>query len=108
MRFRQKSLLGMRDQLSRLGLSTCNVCGTGNLGVSDYPVIVSFGGVHHEKPDPRHDPEANIWYAVKVECDLCGHMMFFNSERYHTGNEQVLFLGSRELEAQVDPPDEEA
>jgi hypothetical protein len=95
----------MRDRLSQLGLSTCKICESGTLGVSDYPVIVSFGGWHHEKPDPRHDPEANVWFAVRVECDMCGHMMFFNSERYTTGDEPVLFQGSREREAEIDPPD---
>ena len=77
-------------------------------GISDYPVILNYGGFHHEQPDPRHDPEANIYYAAKVECSLCGYMMLFNSERFHHGDEPVLFMGTREYEAEIDPPDEPA
>lgn len=105
MRFRQKTLIGIRDQLSRLGLADCDVCETGNLGLSDYPVILSFGGLPHDEGDPRHDPEANIYYAVKIECNMCGQMKFFNAERFHHGDEPILFLGTREYEAEVDPPD---
>lgn len=105
MRFRKKALIEMRDHLSRLGLTTCSVCGTGALALSDYPVLVHFGGLPHDKTDPKHDPEANVWFAVKVECDVCGNMQFFNSDRFHGGDEPVLFIGSRELEAETDPPD---
>ena len=107
MRFRKKAVLEMRDHIARLGLSGCSICGSEtSLGLSDYPVLVSFGGFPHEKTDPRHDPEANVWFAVKVECQVCGHMLFFNSEGFSGGDEPVLFVGSREYEAEIDPPDD--
>jgi hypothetical protein len=105
-RFRQKIVRELRDHIARLGLRSCPVCGSETLGISDYPVLVSFGGFPHEKTDPRHDPEANVWFAAKVECQVCGYMMFFNSERFHHGDEPVLFQGTREYEAEIDPPDE--
>jgi hypothetical protein len=105
-RFRQKIARELRDHISRLGLSTCPVCGSQALAISDYPVIVNYGGFHHEEGDPRRDPEANIYYAAKVECDVCGYMMLFNSERFHHGDEPTLFMGTREREAEIDPPAE--
>lgn len=108
MRFRQKTLKEIAEHIVRLGLAKCPVCGSeSSLGASPYPVLLSFGGFHHEPRDPRHDPEANVWFAVNVECQVCGHMMLFNSERFHHGNEPVLFQGSIELEQEMDPPDDE-
>lgn len=37
---------------------------------------------------------------------MCGHMMFFNTERYHSGDEPILFNGSRELEATMEAREE--
>lgn len=107
MRFRQKVVIELRDHLARLGLRGCSVCGSEtSLGISDYPVIVSYGGTGgYDESDPRYDPEANIWFAAKVECQVCGHMTFFNSERFHHGDEPVMFQGTRAHEAEIDPPD---
>lgn len=105
-RFRKKILAELRDHISRLGLHSCPVCNSQTLGISEFPVIVNYGGFQFEQTDPRYDPEANIHYAILVECAICGHMMFFNSERFHHGDEPILFMGTREHEAEIDPPDE--
>jgi hypothetical protein len=105
-RFRQKIVVELRDHIARLGLRSCPVCASETgLHISDYPVLVSYGGLPLEPDDPLHDPEANVWFAAKVECKVCGHMMLFNSAAFHHGDEPVLFHGSRELEAEIDPPD---
>jgi hypothetical protein len=93
MRFRSKTQQEIMARLSQLGLSSCSVCQTGALFVSPYPVLVNFGGFPVDPSDPRHDPDANVWFALKVECDVCGHMMLFNSERYHGPDEKVLYRG---------------
>jgi hypothetical protein len=105
-RFRQKIVIELGEHIARLGLRSCPGCDSETLGISPYPVILNFGGFQHEKTDARYDPEANIYYAAKVECHVCGYMMLFNSEQFHHGDEPILFMGTPEHEAEIDPPDE--
>jgi hypothetical protein len=111
MRFRKKSLDQMTQRLVELGLSKCPICQTGAILVSPRPAIISVGGFHHEKDDPRYDPEANVIFAVKLTCDVCGHMMLFDSEKFSPGDERSLIKGlsveqEAEWEARQDRDDE--
>jgi ssDNA-binding Zn-finger/Zn-ribbon topoisomerase 1 len=107
MRFRRRVLKEIAGHIRRLGLSRCPVCGgESSLAASRLPAIINCGGWPHERDDPRHDPDAYVWFAVKVECDSCGHMLLFNSERFRHGDEPVFVVGFREHEDEVDPRDD--
>jgi hypothetical protein len=82
MRFRRKFLLEMDERIAQLGMDTCRICGSGHLLVHKRPGIVTFGGVPHEREDPRWDPESNILFMLMTTCDVCGNTQFFDSERY--------------------------
>lgn len=64
--------------------------------------MVYIGGIHHEQGHPRHDPEANVIFAVRMTCDVCGYMMLFDSEKFQAGDEKMLFIGPEALEAEID------
>ena len=98
MRFRRKSLVEMQQRIGQLGMDSCRICGSGHVLVHKRPGIVSFGGVHHEREDPRRDPEANILFMVMTCCDLCGNTQFFDSERLAPGSERLLVVGMTEEE----------
>jgi hypothetical protein len=99
-KYRQKVLTELSEHLVRFGLRKCPVCDSETLAISRLPVIVAIGGFsHHEPSDPRHDPDSNVNFAAKVECDVCGYMLLFNVERFHTGDEPIIYTGPEE------PPD---
>jgi hypothetical protein len=72
MRFTRKSLVEMQNRITQLGMDSCRVCGSGQLLVHKRPGLVTFGGVNHERDDPRRDPESNILFMVMTCRDLCG------------------------------------
>jgi hypothetical protein len=96
MKFREKVVTELGEHLVRFGLRKCPVCDGGALAISRRPVILTVGGLHFDQSDPRHDPDANIEYAAKVECDVCGHILLFNVERFYSGDEPVLYTGPEE------------
>jgi hypothetical protein len=98
MKYREKVVTELAEHLVRFGLNKCPVCDGETLAISKYPVLVNFGGFPHDKLDSRHDPDANVWYAAKVECEICGHMLFFNVEKFHSGDDKILYMGDTEPE----------
>jgi hypothetical protein len=100
MRFREKSLAQMAARIGELGLSECPVCHTGAILVARHPALIPIGGLHQDKADPRHDPDASVIFAVRLTCDVCGYMLLFDSEMFHPSSERTLFVGSEELEAE--------
>ena len=98
MRFRRKSLIEMQERISQLGMQSCRICDSGQVLVHKRPGIVTFGGVHREREDPRWDPESNILYMVMTSCNLCGNTQFFDSERLLPGSEEILVVGMTEEE----------
>ena len=90
LRVRQKILTEIAARINQLGLQQCSVCGSDSaLHASPYPVILQIGGFHHEKDDPRHDPEANVRYMIEVRCEVCGHSILFDSEKFYTGDDPI-------------------
>ena len=99
MRYGKKVLTEIAAWITSLGLRSCPVCGSdSSLGASPYPVLLNIGGFHHEKNDPRWDPEANVRFMIEVRCEVCGHSMLFDSEKFHPGDEPILFSGPPERE----------
>jgi hypothetical protein len=90
--------LACSNTISQLGMDSCRICRSGHLSVHKRPGLVTFGGVHHERSDPRWDPESNVLFMVMAECDLCGNTQFFNSERLLPGSQKTLVVGLTEEE----------
>ena len=86
--FREEALEEMRDRIGQLGLRTCPICGSESIGLPRWPAVVHVGG-HFERSDPQ-SPSVNILFMVMVECEMCGHTMFLNSERFHPGDVPTL------------------
>ena len=78
--------------LQQLGLRACPVCGsTEPLSVGRFPVLLVDAGFPPDE-DGTHlgERDGDMTFAVRVECDTCGHLMLFNAERYRTGDEKVM------------------
>lgn len=56
--------------------------------VRQTPGIVSTGNAC--TVNAEEDQFVNLEFAVIVECDVCGHMSFFNSENFFNGSEKIL------------------
>ena len=90
----------MAARIGELGRSECPVSHTGVILVARHPALIPTGGLHQDEADPRHDPDANVTFAVRLTCDVCGYMLLFDSEKFHPTGEKTLFVGSEELEAE--------
>jgi hypothetical protein len=52
--------------------------------VDSRPLVQVIGGVTWPKPPgAAKDPDANLYFMVRIECNMCGYNMLFNSERFH-------------------------
>jgi hypothetical protein len=92
MRWRPAFMAEVSETLQRLGLRACPVCGSlESLDMSHFPVFLADGRFPAE-------PGTDLTFAVRVECDTCGHVMLFNAQRYRTGDEKILMLGLNEDE----------
>jgi hypothetical protein len=98
MKWRQKILDEVKGHLVRLGLTTCPICESGDLRVDKRPGLVHVGGFPHERDDPRWDPDANVYFVCVVICNLCGHTMMFDSDKFHTSDELTMYVGPEEPE----------
>jgi hypothetical protein len=86
MRWRPAFMAEVSETLQRLGLRACPVCGSlDSLDMSHFPVFLADGRFPAE-------PGTDLTFAVRVECDTCGHVMLFNAQRYRTGDEKILML----------------
>jgi hypothetical protein len=101
MRWRQMFMTEVMESLQRLGLTGCPVCGSPeSLGVAPCPVLLVDGGIPSD-PDsltPSAEGDADLTFAVRIECTTCGHLMLFNAQRYRTADEKILIPGRAEDE----------
>ena len=95
MRWRKKKLDEMMERLGQLGVTgQCPVCGSGTMMVLNRPLEIEIGGSYRgEVKTGVQDPEANVFFYVGIECDLCGNARFFNSERLMPSSERNLIVG---------------
>jgi ribosomal protein S27AE len=101
-RFRKTTVQAISDQIVRLGLDNCPVCSsTESMAVSRRPVILSVGGLAWEDPATR-DRDANISFAVRIRCGLCGYIMLFDAEKFHSGEEPTMTLLSYDEEDELE------
>jgi len=100
----------MLERLGQLGvIGTCPICGSGTMRVLTRPVELEIGGSYRaEVHTGVKDPEANVLFYVIIECDLCGHALFFNSERLTPQSDRTIIVGmTREEEAAMEERDGE-
>lgn len=83
----------MHQRIVQMGLRTCPVCDTGDLAIARFPTLEQIGGFWHERTHPRWDPEANSLFLVHIECNQCGHVLLFNSERLVQKGTRTLVVG---------------
>jgi hypothetical protein len=84
MRFREQAVEQITAHLQQLGLARCPVCSGETLGVDRRPVWMYVGGVPEAK-----DSTTNIVYLLRVLCQVCGHVMLFDSEQYAKGDDPI-------------------
>jgi hypothetical protein len=86
MRWRSEILAEVGEHIVRLGLKRCPVCESDSTLYADpQPIMLPIGGAPWPNPPSRQGPEpgANVLFMVMVRCELCGHAMMFDSERFH-------------------------
>jgi hypothetical protein len=86
MRWEEQALEEMRQRIVQLGLRQCAVCASETMGVDRLPVIFHIGGDDHTRRNVPSDKDVNVLFMVKVECQMCGYAMLFNSERLLPGH----------------------
>lgn len=93
MRWRQSFLVEVGQSLRQLGLKACPVCGLADsLGVSHLPVVLVDGGfpVRIDYHSPAEQRDADLTFALRIECTACGYLMLFNAERFRTGDDKII------------------
>jgi hypothetical protein len=81
----QPAIDAIRERIVALGINRCPVCDSGTtIGVDYRPVVVPVGGPSWAGGDV--DQHADLLYMVRLECDLCGLNLFFNVEKFYTGD----------------------
>ena len=93
MRWDDAVIRDFREHLAHVGLDRCPVCGSETLAIANGPVVVSrSGAAWMERGRPGYDSHANPLYMFMVECEFCGHVLLFNSERIDPADRPVLRL----------------
>ena len=101
-RWRKTFVDEVSEKLVQLGVKTCPVCSSAQIGVHKYPAVLLFGSMP-PAASRVHDPEGNIDFMVRVECGICGHALLFNSQRFRHGDTPILITGlSEDQEADLE------
>jgi hypothetical protein len=93
-RWRRSFLSEVTAELTRLGLSSCPVCGGSELQMLARPRVLHVGGRGARGFLQGPDPDETTEYLVAVRCSLCGHELLFDSEQYRHGDEPILVRGA--------------
>jgi hypothetical protein len=86
----------VRRTLTQLGVRLCRVCDSTDIEVDPRPAIFDVGGHPRPSSDPLHDPEWESCVAVRVLCNVCGHVMLFGCDKFRGPDEEV-FIGPAPL-----------
>ena len=102
MRWRQSFIAEVSQALQQLGLRACPICGSADaLGIGRFPVFVLDGGPPPDGDDPPLSEDHDLTFAVRIECNACGHLMLFNAQRFRTGDEPILVRERADEEGQL-------
>jgi hypothetical protein len=95
MRFTEKFIREMWDNLERMGLaSACTVCGSNEAGSTDGQLIRRRARPVGD-PTPRR-PDANLEFLLRRECTACGHVSIFDVQRHRGPHEETIVPGGAE------------
>jgi hypothetical protein len=84
MRLRKDAVDRITTDLQKLGLASCSVCDSAALQVDRRPIWMYVGG----SPEAR-DATTNVIFLMRVFCEICGHSMLFDTEKYVHGDEKI-------------------
>ena len=104
MRWRESFLAEVKQLLRQFGLVACPVCGlAGSLGLGPFPVLLVDGGFPPGTDDssPGEDRDGDLTFAVRVECNACGYLMFFNAQRFRAADEKIIVPEGTEQQGQL-------
>lgn len=94
MRWRKTFLAEVNEKLIQLGLTSCTVCGSEKLQVHSLPSLALMGGLPRAITSRHHDDaEVDTDMFIRIECGTCGYVMFFNAEKFRTGDEEIFIKG---------------
>ena len=83
------------------------VCGSQDaLEVWTGPAILYMGQPLAFQELRAREPDGQMLFMMVIECSTCGHTQLFNSDRFYTGDKDILFGGTAEAEAALDAHDE--
>jgi hypothetical protein len=88
MHFTDSTIAVITERLAQLGFGACPVCASASMKIDRRPGVLEVGGVDHETRGP--EPEAGVVFLVRYLCDVCGHVMFFDADRFHLGDRPLL------------------
>ena len=103
MRWRESFLAEVSQSLRQLGLKASPVCGlVDSLDVGQLPVLLLDGGFFRRIDDhpPARDCDADLSFAIRIECTACGYLMLFNAQRFRTADEKIIVPGETDEEGQ--------
>ena|SRR5215471_4969090 len=103
MRWRESFLAEVSQSLRQLGLKACPVCGlVDSLDVGQLPVLLFDGGFFRriDGHPPARDCDADLSFAIRIECTACGYLMLFNAQRFRTADEKIIVPGETDEEGQ--------
>ncbi len=83
--WRRETLEDITQKLSQLGLVDCRVCSGGSLATWTQPALIHVGGLN-----TKTSPDSNVGFGVIVLCQVCGHVLLFDSEQFSGPSEYVL------------------
>jgi hypothetical protein len=86
-RFTKPAIEEMAARITQFGLQTCPVCDSGTLGALRRPILLPIGGGPWLE---NRDAGTNVLFIVAVCCDLCGHTLLFDSEKFSARHEPIL------------------
>jgi uncharacterized Zn finger protein len=101
MRFSRPVLDRFNERIVQMGLSSCPICGSGSMQVLRGPTVEFINGIPHDRDHPNWDPDANVLFLVHVECNMCGHVLLFNSERLEPSSTKSLVVGMSDEEEEA-------
>jgi hypothetical protein len=88
-RWARAALAEMQERVIQMGLRECPVCGTDALGILPLPTIVTIGAT--KEAMEKGDKNGNVLFLLHIECETCGHVLLFNSERLKS--EPAMWVG---------------
>jgi hypothetical protein len=104
-RWRRSFLVEVAGKLQQLGLTKCPVCQSEAIGAHRHPVLGLIGGFPPRMSNAEDD-EVGLDYLVRVECEVCGHVLLFDAERFRRGDSPILVAGISDDDEEISELDD--